>query len=80
MAQGAAAAMEDAVVLARCLRGIETGGVEAAISRYEASRRERTARLQLTNRQNSWLKVKTDTDWVYDYDPWKVPLAPTARA
>jgi 6-hydroxynicotinate 3-monooxygenase len=81
MAQGAASAIEDAIVLSRCLR--DAGGLEeagSAFRRYEASRKERTSRMQLTNRQNSWLRVKTDTDWVYDYDPWSAPLAPTGRA
>ena len=80
MAQGAASAMEDAVVLARCLRGAGRTELGAAMRRYEASRKERTSRLQLTNRQNNWLRVKTDTDWVYDYDPWKAPLAEPAAA
>ena len=30
---------------------------------------------QLTNRKNTWLKQKTDTDWVFEYDAWTVPLA-----
>ena len=80
MAQGAASAIEDAIVLSRCLAGSELDDVEAAFRRYEASRKERTSRMQLTNRQNSWLRVKTDTDWVYDYDPWSAVLAPTGRA
>jgi len=24
---------------------------------------------------NTWLNGKTDTDWVYGYDAWTVPLA-----
>jgi salicylate hydroxylase/6-hydroxynicotinate 3-monooxygenase len=79
MAQGAASAMEDAIVLARCLRGVRLAEVEAAFRSYEASRKARTSRLQLTNRQNNWLRVKTDTDWVYDYDPWSAELAATDR-
>ncbi len=80
MAQGAASAMEDAVVLARCLRGAKRAELGAALRRYEASRKPRTSRLQLTNRQNNWLKTKTDTDWVYDYDPWQAPLLGEAAA
>lgn len=81
MAQGAASAIEDAVVLARCLQEAGRETLAAAFARYEASRKERTSRLQLTNRQNNWLRVKTDTDWVYDYDPWSAPLASsTSRA
>ncbi|MSQ72291.1 MAG: salicylate 1-monooxygenase [Betaproteobacteria bacterium] len=74
MAQGAASAIEDAVVLARCLQGMDADGVATAFRRYQSNRRERTARIQLTNRQNTWLKQKTDTDWVYEYDAWNVAL------
>jgi salicylate hydroxylase/6-hydroxynicotinate 3-monooxygenase len=73
MAQGAASAIEDGVVLARCLD--EAGSVEKAFSRYEATRRERTSHIQLTSRRNEWMSQRTDPDWVYGYDAWAVPLA-----
>ena len=38
-------------------------------------RKARTARIQQTSRANTWLSGKTDTDWVYGYDAWTVPLA-----
>jgi salicylate hydroxylase/6-hydroxynicotinate 3-monooxygenase len=75
MAQGAAMAIEDAAILSRCLEGVEREGIGAALRRYEATRRERTARVQLTSRQNRWGKGVTDVDWVYGYDAWKAPLA-----
>ena len=75
MAQGAAMAIEDAAVLSRCLEGVEPDGVANAFRRFEATRRNRTARVQQTSRTNTWLKEKTDTDWVYAYDAWTVPLA-----
>lgn len=75
MAQGAAMAIEDAAVLSRCLDGIEPDGVAAALGRYEATRTERTARMQLTSRQNAWGKGATETDWVYGYNAWTAPLA-----
>ncbi|HLX18310.1 MAG TPA: FAD-dependent monooxygenase [Bradyrhizobium sp.] len=75
MAQGAAMAIEDAAVLSRCLEGVERDGVADAFRRFEATRRERTTRVQQTSRTNTWLKEKTDTDWVYSYDAWTVPLA-----
>jgi 6-hydroxynicotinate 3-monooxygenase len=75
MAQGAAMAIEDAAVLSRCLEGVEPDGVANAFRRFEASRRDRTSRVQETSRTNTWLKEKTDTDWVYAYDAWTVPLA-----
>ena len=75
MAQGAAMAIEDAAVLSRCLDGVEREGVASAFRRFEATRRERTTRVQDTSRRNTWLREKTDTDWVYAYDAWSVPLA-----
>jgi salicylate hydroxylase/6-hydroxynicotinate 3-monooxygenase len=75
MAQGAAMAIEDAAVLSRCLDGAGRDGVPNAFRRFEASRKERTARVQQTSRTNTWLREKTDTDWVYAYDAWTVPLA-----
>ena len=75
MAQGAAMAIEDAAVLSRCLEGVDASGVADALRRFEATRMERTTRVQETSRANRWLKEKTDTDWVYAYDAWTVPLA-----
>ena len=75
MAQGAAMAIEDAAVLSRCLDGVGRDGVANAFRRFEASRKERTARVQQTSRTNTWLREKTDTDWVYAYDAWTTPLA-----
>jgi salicylate hydroxylase/6-hydroxynicotinate 3-monooxygenase len=75
MAQGAAMAIEDAAVLSRCLDGVEREGVADAFRRFESTRRERTTRVQETSRRNTWLREKTDTDWVYAYDAWSVPLA-----
>jgi len=43
LAQGANMAIEDGVVLARCLAAY--GDVETALARYDAARVERTARL-----------------------------------
>ena len=80
MAQGAATAMEDAVVLARCLEGIDQLGVHAAFKTFEGARKERTAQIQLVSHQNIWLHRSGDTDWVFGYDAWKVPLSDTRVA
>lgn len=74
MAQGAGMAIEDAVVLARCLSEAATTGVPAALSRYQAARRERTSRIQIGSRSNVWLKEGGNADWVYEYDAWNVAL------
>ena len=80
MAQGAAMAIEDAAVLARCFanvvqQGQARDGIGAALRRYETTRQERTARMQLTSRQNQWGKGVTDVGWVYGYNAWEAPLA-----
>jgi len=81
MAQGAATAMEDAAVLSRCLDRIDADGVAEAFRRYEQTRRPRTSQIQLTSRQNTWMRARTDPDWVYGYDAWQEPLAsPSANA
>lgn len=86
MAQGAANALEDAAVLARCLAASCRDGIAAALHRYEATRLDRTARVQLTSRQNKWGidggKTGGDTSWVYGYNALTTPLLdrrPAAR-
>jgi 6-hydroxynicotinate 3-monooxygenase len=74
MAQGAASAIEDAVVLSRCLARVCWDEMPKALAAYAANRKERTARMQLTNRENTWLRFRTDTDWVYDFDAWHTEL------
>jgi salicylate hydroxylase/6-hydroxynicotinate 3-monooxygenase len=76
IAQGAASAIEDAVVLSRCLAGVDGDGIADAFRLYERIRRTRTARMQITARQNTWLRYKTDADWVYGYDAFTTPLLP----
>jgi salicylate hydroxylase/6-hydroxynicotinate 3-monooxygenase len=75
MAQGAATAIEDAAVLARCLK---EGGLEdlrGAFERYEAHRKPRTSRIQAISSANTWMKGgDEDTRWLYGYDAWNVPL------
>jgi len=79
MAQGAAMAMEDAAVLSRLVaepaRTADRAGVADAFRRLEATRKPRTSKVQLTSRTNTWLRGKTEVDWVYSYNPWTAPLA-----
>jgi 6-hydroxynicotinate 3-monooxygenase len=74
MAQGAASAMEDAVVLARCLERFGAYAPQAAFAAYETLRHERTAALQLTSHRNEFMRGHTDAGWVYDYDATTVEL------
>jgi 6-hydroxynicotinate 3-monooxygenase len=76
MAQGAAMAMEDAVVLARCLEGRDADGLHEGLVQYEQARKERTSKVQLTSHLNRWMGSNTNGDWVYSYDAWTVPLDP----
>ncbi len=76
MAQGSAMAIEDAVVLARCLESFDD--LDVALSRYQAVRRERTARVILQSRAQTGLYQRltgdkkrqraVSTDWVYGFD------------
>lgn len=77
MAQGAGMAIEDAVVLARCLQQANTPDAAAeALQTYEALRQERAAKIQVGSRGNNWLREGGNADWVYGYDAWAVPLQP----
>jgi salicylate hydroxylase len=72
MAQGAGQAIEDAVVLARCLGAHADPAV--ALTTYQDIRLERTATIQRGSRANEWLKSAGTGDWVYGYDAWRVPV------
>lgn len=76
MAQGAGMAIEDAVVLGRALAGVsDRAQAVDALRRYEKTRQERTAKIQIGSRGNQWMKGPGNADWVYGYDAWKVALA-----
>jgi salicylate hydroxylase/6-hydroxynicotinate 3-monooxygenase len=78
MAQGAATAIEDAAVLARCLETAAGGSFEAAFQHYEAHRKPRTTRIQAISSANTWMQGgEQDTSWLYGYDAWNVALDET---
>jgi salicylate hydroxylase/6-hydroxynicotinate 3-monooxygenase len=73
MAQGAATAIEDAAVLARCVQECQEPGT--ALQHYESQRKPRTSRIQAISSANTWMRAQEpDTDWLYGYDAWAVPL------
>lgn len=77
MAQGAGMAIEDAVVLARCLDGVPSDGVADAIARYAGTRLSRTSDVQGGSRANDFLRGTSSgltNDDVYGYDAWQVPI------
>ena len=73
MGQGAGMAIEDAFMLARCLQAEREP--EAAFRRYEATRFERTARVQVESNKNDWMRYAMDHSWVYGYDVLSAPIA-----
>jgi 6-hydroxynicotinate 3-monooxygenase len=74
MGQGAAMAIEDGAVLARCLLANEPGDHSGAFAQYEATRRDRASAVQAESKRNRWLKAEYDPLWVYGYDAINVPL------
>jgi 6-hydroxynicotinate 3-monooxygenase len=75
LGQGAAMAMEDGVMLARCIAHVPGGDAAAIFALYEAQRRERTSRVQARSQAGDWLRHGMgDAEWVYGYDVWRVPL------
>lgn len=87
MAQGAATAIEDAAILARCLEGKASPDWPAAFQHYERVRKPRASRIQSLSNLNkrNWMRVnpdapdagvkeKPDPEWVYGYDACTAPL------
>lgn len=68
MAQGAAMAIEDAAMLARCLTEVGLDDVPLAFEVYERSRRARASRVQAVSNANTFLRDQEDPAWVYGYD------------
>jgi 6-hydroxynicotinate 3-monooxygenase len=74
MASGAAMAIEDAAVLARCL--VQADDHAAAFGLYQTSRMSRVAKVRRISTENSFLRYPTDPTWVFGYDAVTVPLGP----
>jgi salicylate hydroxylase/6-hydroxynicotinate 3-monooxygenase len=75
MAQGAATAIEDAAVLARCLAAVAGEDVAGALRRHEEHRRPRTSLIQAISSANTWMREGTaDTSWLYAYNAWRAPF------
>ena len=80
MAQGAAMAIEDAAMLARCISAVRAGGdLRAAFPLYERNRIERTRAVQEVSAANNFLRLPSDPSWVFSYDPFAVALEPAER-
>jgi 2-polyprenyl-6-methoxyphenol hydroxylase-like FAD-dependent oxidoreductase len=79
MASGAAMALEDAVILARCLESFDPTNINAAFKTYEATRKPRTTAVQMGSSANNWMRNATNPDWLYGYDAWTAPLEVAER-
>ncbi|MBY5748389.1 NAD(P)-binding protein [Rhizobium leguminosarum] len=74
MAQGAAMAIEDAAMLARCLQETGSQDYATAFRLYEASRRDRATQVQTVSNANTFLQTQEDPSWVYGYDVYAEPI------
>ncbi|MBY5544207.1 NAD(P)-binding protein [Rhizobium leguminosarum] len=74
MAQGAAMAIEDAAMLARCLQKTGSQDYATAFRLYEASRRDRATQVQTVSNANTFLQTQEDPSWVYGYDVYAEPI------
>ena len=74
MAAGGAMAIEDGVILSRCLETFDDAA--EAFRCYEATRISRVGEVQVISVENSWMRGPTETDWFYCYDPCTAPLTP----
>jgi 6-hydroxynicotinate 3-monooxygenase len=74
MAQGAAMAIEDAAMLARCLKETGSQDYATAFRLYEASRRDRATQVQTVSNANTFLQTQEDPSWVYGYDVYAEPI------
>lgn len=74
MASGAAMAIEDAAVLARCIR--QADDCSAAFELYRTTRQSRIDIVQRISAENSFLRSPTDPTWLFGYDAVTVPLGP----
>jgi 6-hydroxynicotinate 3-monooxygenase len=74
MGQGAATAIEDAAVLARCIAAAGPGNWSRAFPQFEGSRKDRTTDIQRISAGNTFLRAgREGIDWVYSFDAWEDP-------
>ena len=78
MAQGAAMAIEDGAMLARCFKEVGVSNYPLAFSLYEANRAERASKVQRISHDNTWLRTNEDPSWCFGYDVFSVPLVSPA--
>ena len=78
MSQGAAMALEDAVVLTRALLG--AGDFEPAFRSFAQARRNRLAQVHRVSAANTFMRGETDARWVFGYDALGAQASPRLPA
>lgn len=73
LGQGGGMAVEDAAILARCVRACGTD-IERGFKLFEACRFERTAEVQSASQENKIGRGERDPGWLFSYDAMAVPL------
>jgi 6-hydroxynicotinate 3-monooxygenase len=76
MAAGAAMAIEDAAILARCIAEIGRDDAQQCFAWYEANRKPRVRKVQQISSANTWLRAPIDPTWFFSYDACDVALEP----
>ena len=67
-------AMEDAVVLARCIGHYPEEHIASAFALYRSTRYDRTKRIKLESDKHEWMRHGSEADWVFGYEAAKAPL------
>jgi 6-hydroxynicotinate 3-monooxygenase len=80
MAAGAAMAIEDAAILARCIAEFGDDDADESFAWYEANRKPRVRKVQQISMANTWLRTPVDPDWFFRYDAGVVALTPPGAA
>jgi 6-hydroxynicotinate 3-monooxygenase len=75
MAAGAAMAIEDGAVLARCIDAFGSDHPAEAFAVYAASRMPRVEMVRRISLANTWLRTPVDPDWLFGYDACTVDLS-----
>lgn len=74
MAQGAAMAMEDAVILFRYARQYGVATLDRLFARFERDRIDRASRVQIQSAKNTFMRSAGSPEWLYGYDAWTTVL------
>jgi 6-hydroxynicotinate 3-monooxygenase len=80
MAAGAAMAIEDAGILARCVAEMGSHDAAESFAWYQANREPRVRKVQQISMGNTWLRTPIDPEWLFRYDACVIPLTSPGAA